>query len=335
MGWSTSRGRAHRFDCPVCRRGRRNPPCCCTASQVSSCTPHHPCRMMSPSARSRSPPSTCTSGWRSRQRATCAGCPWQAAAASRPPLLPRMPNAHQASTASTAELPPQVARVPLPPDELYELLVNPAECKRVFKSLKVPGLFEFFGQHRCRCTTSAWNVCTVHAVPGGKHGWLPRPSRRLSRSRQDVSHRRVLAEDAHGNRTVEVDQTGSWRFLMFRGSFTVRMIVEQRRADRSVRRAGDLWLWGSVNPLRTSARPSLATRYSRRYTSAWHAAASCGTLTAPGPCSRMTMPLWTGWSTGTTPRPFTACRRAQLGLHSSTALRRASPHPLPCRGGGL
>jgi hypothetical protein len=51
-----------------------------------------------------------------------------------------------------------------------------------------------------------------------------------------VCHRRVLAEDAHGNRTVEVDQTGSWRFLMFRGTFTVRMIVEQRRADRSVRR---------------------------------------------------------------------------------------------------
>ena len=50
-----------------------------------------------------------------------------------------------------------------------------------------------------------------------------------------MHHRRVLADDGHGNRTVEVDQTGSWRFLMFRGSFTVRMIVEQRRADRMVR----------------------------------------------------------------------------------------------------
>ncbi|EFN53317.1 hypothetical protein CHLNCDRAFT_137004 [Chlorella variabilis] len=78
------------------------------------------------------------------------------------------------------------ARVPLPPDQLFELLVSPDDCKRIFKSLK------------------------------------------------NVHHRRVLADDGHGNRTVEVDQTGSWRFLMFRGSFTVRMIVEQRRADRMI-----------------------------------------------------------------------------------------------------
>ena len=30
-----------------------------------------------------------------------------------------------------------VARVPLAPDRLFELLVSPEECKRVFKSLKV------------------------------------------------------------------------------------------------------------------------------------------------------------------------------------------------------
>ena len=52
---------------------------------------------------------------------------------------------------------------------------------------------------------------------------------------QRVVQRRVLADDGRGNRTVEVDQTGAWRFLLFRGSFTVRMIVEQRAADRTVR----------------------------------------------------------------------------------------------------
>lgn len=35
--------------------------------------------------------------------------------------------------------------------------------------------------------------------------------------------------------TLQVDQTGAWRFLVFRGSFTVRMIVEQRASDRTVR----------------------------------------------------------------------------------------------------
>ena len=34
--------------------------------------------------------------------------------------------------------------------------------------------------------------------------------------------------------TLQVDQTGAWRFLIFRGSFTVRMIVEQRASDRTV-----------------------------------------------------------------------------------------------------
>ncbi|KAI3436210.1 hypothetical protein D9Q98_002264 [Chlorella vulgaris] len=78
------------------------------------------------------------------------------------------------------------ARVPLPPDELYDLLISPTDCMRIFKTLK------------------------------------------------QVNHRRVLSEDSQGNRTVEVDQTGTWRFLMFRGSFTVRMVVEQRRADRTI-----------------------------------------------------------------------------------------------------
>ena len=49
-----------------------------------------------------------------------------------------------------------------------------------------------------------------------------------------MHQRRIISEDSHGNRTVEVEQTGAWRFLMFRGSFTVRMIVEQRRQDRTV-----------------------------------------------------------------------------------------------------
>lgn len=31
------------------------------------------------------------------------------------------------------------ARVPLPPDQLFELLVSPDDCKRIFKSLKVRG----------------------------------------------------------------------------------------------------------------------------------------------------------------------------------------------------
>jgi hypothetical protein len=79
-----------------------------------------------------------------------------------------------------------VARVPLAPDRLYELLIDPKECMRIFKSLK------------------------------------------------RVRHRRVLADDGKGNRTVEVDQTGAWRFLIFRGSFTVRMIVEQRASDRTI-----------------------------------------------------------------------------------------------------
>ncbi|KAL4431610.1 hypothetical protein ABPG77_001452 [Micractinium sp. CCAP 211/92] len=80
-----------------------------------------------------------------------------------------------------------LAKVPLGPDELYELLVDPVQCMRVFKSLK------------------------------------------------RVDHRRVLSDDGAGNREVEVDQTGAWRFLCFRGAFTVRMIVEQRRAERTIR----------------------------------------------------------------------------------------------------
>ncbi|KAL4458976.1 hypothetical protein ABPG75_013841 [Micractinium tetrahymenae] len=80
-----------------------------------------------------------------------------------------------------------VAKVPLGPDELYDLLVDPEQCMRVFKSLK------------------------------------------------RVHHRRVLSDDGAGNREVEVDQTGAWRFLCFRGSFTVRMIVEQRRSERTIR----------------------------------------------------------------------------------------------------
>lgn len=79
-----------------------------------------------------------------------------------------------------------VARVPLAPDRLYQLLIDPVECLRIFKSLK------------------------------------------------RVRHRRVLSDDGKGNRTVEVDQTGAWRFLVFRGSFTVRMIVEQRASDRTI-----------------------------------------------------------------------------------------------------
>lgn len=80
-----------------------------------------------------------------------------------------------------------LAKVPLGPDELYELLVDPVQCMRIFKSLK------------------------------------------------RVHHRRVLSDDGAGNREVEVDQTGAWRFLCFRGAFTVRMVVEQRRADRTIR----------------------------------------------------------------------------------------------------
>ncbi|PSC76568.1 hypothetical protein C2E20_0772 [Micractinium conductrix] len=78
------------------------------------------------------------------------------------------------------------ARVPLPPDELYALLIDPSECLRVFKTLK------------------------------------------------RVTHRNVIADDGQGNRTVEVDQTGAWRFLCFRGNFTVRMVVEQRKHDRTI-----------------------------------------------------------------------------------------------------
>jgi hypothetical protein len=55
---------------------------------------------------------------------------------------------------------------------------------------------------------------------------------------QRVNHRRVLSEDAQGNRTVEVDQTGAWRFLMFRGTFTVRLHVTQRRQERLVSGTG-------------------------------------------------------------------------------------------------
>ena len=53
-----------------------------------------------------------------------------------------------------------------------------------------------------------------------------------------MNHRRVLSEDAQGNRTVEVDQTGAWRFLMFRGTFTVRLHVTQRRQERLVSGGG-------------------------------------------------------------------------------------------------
>ena len=49
-----------------------------------------------------------------------------------------------------------------------------------------------------------------------------------------MTHRNVIADDGQGNRTVEVDQTGAWRFLCFRGNFTVRMVVEQRKHDRTV-----------------------------------------------------------------------------------------------------
>ena len=37
---------------------------------------------------------------------------------------------------------------------------------------------------------------------------------------------------------MEVDQTGAWRFLMFRGTFTVRLHVTQRRQERLVSGGG-------------------------------------------------------------------------------------------------
>lgn len=54
-----------------------------------------------------------------------------------------------------------VARVPLAPDQLYQLLIDPVECLRIFRSLK------------------------------------------------RVRHRRVLADDGKGNRTVEVRRSGT------------------------------------------------------------------------------------------------------------------------------
>lgn len=161
-----------------------------------------------------------------------------------------------------------VAKVPLGPDQLYELLVDPVQCMRVFKSLKVrgghspaqpsaaplsaswPALLQPAGLSlrgelrsiprgaaRCRGSPSprlqlarAQRRCAAPPPPARTH---PHPHRFLA-SLQRVQHRRVLSDDGAGNREVEVDQTGSWRFLCFRGAFTVRMVVEQRRADRTV-----------------------------------------------------------------------------------------------------
>jgi hypothetical protein len=50
---------------------------------------------------------------------------------------------------------------------------------------------------------------------------------------QEVCYRKVLEDD--GNRQlVEVEQLGRWRFLMFSGTFSSRVMVEQNRQDHQV-----------------------------------------------------------------------------------------------------
>lgn len=85
------------------------------------------------------PHETCTWLWRSRRRATCAGEAWVPCGGAgtrkdRPAAPPCMSSTSKPPCLCSLSM---CARVPLPPDELYALLIDPSECLRVFKTLKV------------------------------------------------------------------------------------------------------------------------------------------------------------------------------------------------------
>jgi hypothetical protein len=50
---------------------------------------------------------------------------------------------------------------------------------------------------------------------------------------QEVTYRKVLQDDGN-KQIVEVEQVAGWRFLVFSGSFSSRVIVEQNREQHTV-----------------------------------------------------------------------------------------------------
>ena len=78
-----------------------------------------------------------------------------------------------------------IARVPLPPEEVFEILTDP-ENHKYFRSVK-----------------------------GNKR-------------------RKVIFDDGHGRRKVEVDQIGRWRFGLFRGSFSIKLVVATDKRHRTI-----------------------------------------------------------------------------------------------------
>jgi len=58
-------------------------------------------------------------------------------------------------------------------------------------------------------------------------------NRRVFKNIKEVCYRKVLEDD--GNRQlVEVEQLGRWRFLMFSGTFSSRVMVEQNRQEHQM-----------------------------------------------------------------------------------------------------
>ncbi|CAK9227304.1 unnamed protein product [Sphagnum troendelagicum] len=75
---------------------------------------------------------------------------------------------------------------------------------------------------------------SVALPPDGVYDIITDPNnRRVFKNIKEVCYRKVLEDD--GNRQlVEVEQLGRWRFLMFSGTFSSRVMVEQNRQDHQM-----------------------------------------------------------------------------------------------------
>ena len=83
---------------------------------------------------------------------------------------------------------------------------------------------------------------------------------------QKVKYRRVLEDDGKGKQKVEVEQVAAWKLLMFHGSFSTRLFVNQDQHQGTVSRqpapcsAPSCMAASSMSQGCTSQQPATAMR---------------------------------------------------------------------------